>query len=183
MSKEILDAIKYADLKHSGQHRKGSGDPYVSHPVAASYLVVAHKRSKYLKELIQASLLHDVLEDTDATFEELVALFGPLVASLVLELTNDKKEIERVGKLQYQCNKLAGISSYGLIVKLADRMHNVSDNPTHQMVVDTLTLMNHICKARKLTKTQKTMVFEIRRLCAAALEENREHMLAAAGMK
>lgn len=54
----VLKAIKFADLKHEGQVRKGSGEKYVTHPVAVSYLVSVYKQSKRLDELIVAAILH-----------------------------------------------------------------------------------------------------------------------------
>jgi (p)ppGpp synthase/HD superfamily hydrolase len=71
-----------------------------------SYLVASYKKSKHLEELIVASMLHDTIEDTDATFIEIATTFTPLVASLVLELSNDSEQIKTMGKLEYQKKKL-----------------------------------------------------------------------------
>ncbi|MEX3984275.1 HD domain-containing protein [Paraburkholderia sp. EG287A] len=161
----LLDAIKFIDEHHAGQTRRGSGAPYASHPVAVSYLVAAYKRSKHLPSLLIAALLHDTLEDTGVTFEEIAKRFGAFVASLVLELTNDDDEIKRIGKLEYHSRKLLGISSYALYIKLADRLHNISDHPTKNMVRDTLELMRRLRAGRKLTKGQKEMASEIERIC------------------
>lgn len=105
------------------------------------------------------------MEDTDATFEELARRFSPLVASLALELKNDDAEIARVGKLAYHIKKMLGMSSYALIIKLADRLHNISDNPSPKMVADTLVLMQHLRKGRKLTRTHVALVEAIEALC------------------
>lgn len=161
----ILDAHDFAKEKHRGQLRKGSGEEYFTHPMSVSYIVARYKKSKHLEELIAAAFLHDVLEDTDATFEELAVRFGPMVASLVFEMTNDAEEISRVGKLAYQKKKMVAMSSYALVLKLADRYHNISDQPSMQMVEDTLEIMQHLLKARKLTKTHKVMVSDIIALC------------------
>ena len=161
----LLDAIKLADRRHANQVHRGSGAPYVTHPIAVSYIVAAFKRSKHLVELLTAAIVHDLLEDTNTTFEELARKFSPFVAALALELKNDDEEIARVGKLEYQSRKLAGMSSYALVIKLADRLHNISDHPTKKMVADTLVLMERLRAARKLSKTQKAMVAEIERMC------------------
>lgn len=163
--KLILDAIQYGNEKHAGQIRKGSGDAYITHPIAVSYIIAAYKRSKKLPELLAAAILHDTLEDTDATFIELATRFTPLVASLVLELTNDEDQITKIGKLEYQKKKLVSMSSYGLVIKLADRMHNVSDQPSEKMVTETLDLMRHLTENRKLTQTHLEMVKEIVCIC------------------
>ena len=161
----ILDAHDFAKEKHCGQLRKGSGEEYFTHPMSVSYLVARYKKSKHLEELIAAAYLHDVLEDTDATFAQLAVRFGPMVASLVFEMTNNAAEIAEVGKLVYQKRKMVAMSSYALVLKLADRYHNISDQPSMQMVEDTLEIMQHLLKARKLTKTHKVMVADIVELC------------------
>lgn len=169
--KMVLDAVQFANKRHHGQVRRGSGDPYVTHTIAVSYIVAAFKRSKRLEEILVAAILHDALEDTKTTFDEISARFTPLVASLVLELTNDEAEIAKVGKLAYQTKKLLGMSSYGLVIKFADRLHNVSDKPTQQMIEDTLVLMSRLKKGRKLSKTHKELVKAIEEQCRAQAQK------------
>lgn len=166
----VLKAIKFADKCHRGQKRKGNGLPYVTHPVAVSYLLAKYKVSKHLEELIVAAILHDVMEDCGVSFLTLARMFSPLVASLVQELTNDQKEIDRIGKLAYQTNKMVGMSSWGLVIKLVDRLHNISDKPTGKMVGDTLTLMARLRDRRKLSKTQLRIVADIEAACVSASE-------------
>ena len=164
----IIDAFDFAKEKHAGQFRKGTGDDYFTHPVSVSYIVARYKVSKHLEELIAAAYLHDTLEDTDTTFAELADRFGPMVASIVFELTNDEMEIKLVGKKEYQKKKMVGMSSYALILKLADRLHNISDNPTVKMIDDTLEIMKYLLTARKLTKTHAMMVNDIISECYTA---------------
>ncbi|HDR9103448.1 TPA: HD domain-containing protein [Burkholderia vietnamiensis] len=164
-AKMLFDAINFANERHAGQVRKGSGDPYVTHPIVVSYLVAIYKRSSHLVELVVAAILHDCLEDTETTFEELAARFSPLVASLCLELKNDDAAIAKVGKLAYQVKKVLGCSSYALVIKLCDRLHNISDNPTEKMVADTLVLMQRLRKGRKLSRAQSQLVTDIETLC------------------
>lgn len=167
---KIFDAINFAAEKHQGQTRKASQVPYVTHPIAVSYIISSFKRSKHLNEILIASILHDVIEDTNATFEEISKRFSPMVASLVLEVSNDDEEIKRVGKLEYQMKKLSGMSSYALVIKLGDRLHNVSDNPSQKMVEDTLILMDAVERNRKLSSTHACMVSEIRSVCYKKLK-------------
>ncbi|KVP16841.1 hypothetical protein WJ84_00785 [Burkholderia ubonensis] len=161
----LLDAINFANERHAGQVRKGSGDPYVTHTIAVSYLVAIYKRSSKLVELLVAAILHDCLEDTETTFEELATRFSPLVATLVFELSNDEEKIAVMGKLDYQTKKLLGMSSYALVIKLCDRLHNVSDNPTEKMVADTLVLMQRLRDGRKLSRPQMELVEAIEAIC------------------
>jgi (p)ppGpp synthase/HD superfamily hydrolase len=161
----ILKALNFSKEKHQGQIRKGSGVEYVTHPIAVSYLVASYKKSKHLEELIVASMLHDTIEDTDATFIEIATTFTPLVASLVLELSNDSEQIKTMGKLEYQKKKTVGMSSYGLLIKLADRLHNVSDQPSVKMISDTIELIDNLKKNRKLSKTHKLIIVDILKIC------------------
>lgn len=116
--------------------------------------------------MIAAAILHDVLEDTDATFVEIASIFTPLVASLALELKSDKEEISAIGKTEYLKKKLGGISNYGLLLKLADRLHNMSDHPTDLMKKSTIEIIEHIQSIRKLTKSQMAIAQEILRVCS-----------------
>lgn len=157
----VLKAIRLAEAWHAGQVRKGSNLPYVTHPVAVSYLLAKYKLSHRLEELLVAAILHDVMEDCGVSYEELEREFGTLVASLVQELTNDPAEIARVGKLEYQSAKLLTMSSWGLVLKLVDRLNNISDQPTAKMIHDTLELMARLRTYRPLTRTQQRIVADI----------------------
>lgn len=172
MSTMVLKAIEFATAKHEGQVRKVTGEPYITHPIMVSYILAQYKQSKNIEELICASLLHDTLEDTDTSFSEIVTEFSPLVASLVLELTNDDSIIKEVGKLQYMKTKLIGISSYALTIKLADRLANMSDKPTQKSINETVEIIKHISKERKLSTTQTALCKDIMGVCLKAKEGN-----------
>ena len=167
----ILKALKFAEDKHEGQYRKGSGKPYVTHPIMVSYLLAKYKQSKHLEELIVAAILHDTLEDTDTDFIELASEFTPLVASLVLELTSDDEMIKKIGKNNYLCIKTVGMSSYGLVLKLVDRLNNISDNPKESYIKDTIKMMAYLKMKRKLSKTHKRIVDDILLECINQLDK------------
>jgi (p)ppGpp synthase/HD superfamily hydrolase len=154
-------ALDFAANKHDGQTRKATGDAYIEHPKAVAEIVKKYKESQHESELVAAALCHDTLEDTETTFVELANNFGPMVASLVNELTNDPKAIAAYGKLEYHKKKLVALSSYGLVIKLADRLHNINDHPTSKMIDDTVELMDHLEKNRMLTETQKKLMQDI----------------------
>lgn len=158
----VLKAIEFANKKHKGQTRKFSGVPYISHPLAVSYIVSSFKKSKHLDEILAACWLHDTLEDTNATFIEIAKEFTPLVASLVFELTSDEAEIKKTSKCKYLSVKMVGMSSYALVIKLADRLHNISDNPSQKMIDDTKVILGQLEKRRKLSKTHKNIIKEIK---------------------
>lgn len=157
----VIKAFLFANERHSGQTRRGTNIPYVMHPLAVSYIVTEFKTSKHLSELIAAALLHDLLEDTDTTAEEISEHFTPLVASLVVELTSDRKAILQIGKFCYLKEKLLVLSDYALYIKLADRLHNISDNPTNKTLSDTSLLITHLIENRKLTLSQLRLIHNI----------------------
>ncbi len=165
-TRRVLEAYTFAEKAHKGQTRRGTNEPYYFHPIAVSLMLLSFKRSHRLTELVIAAVLHDVLEDTKVTFDMICKKFGPFVAGLVLELTNDEAEIARIGKKEYHKAKLTHMSSYALLIKLCDRLHNVSDKPSEQMKKDTTEIMSHLlAKRRNLTMAQLELVTEIQLVC------------------
>ena len=78
--KGIRAAYEYAERAHADQKRK-SGEPYIIHPLAVAQIVA--QELKLDSESIEAALLHDVIEDTPASHEEISKLFSPTIADLV----------------------------------------------------------------------------------------------------
>ncbi len=165
----IYKALKYAEKKHQGQKRKGSGADYITHPILVSYLVAKHKpSSKALELLICAAVLHDTVEDTNTTYEEILARFGMQVTSLVFELTSDPKAVATEGKAPYLKRKLPGLSNYGLFLKLCDRLGNLLDKPSSKTIQETREVLEHLQAARKLTRSQLAVVDEISKVLEAS---------------
>ena len=137
----IDEAVKYATQKHEGQFRK-SGQPYIIHPILVAS-IVSHFGGD--EEMIFAALLHDVVEDTPCTSQEISDEFSPAIAQLVDGLTKiiEIREEELVpstsheklvtSALTFRKMLLASISDVRiLVVKLCDRIHNM-------MTLDALT--------------------------------------------
>lgn len=162
-------ALVFASGKHQGQVRKSTGVPYIEHPIRVSQIVEQYKVSTHIEELRVAALLHDTLEDTHTTAEEIARYFGGMVASLVVELTSDADRIASMGKLAYLKKKLQGMSSYALVVKLADRLDNISDHPTARMLADTQEMLLWLPKFRYLSKTQWALLNDIQKQCNRCL--------------
>jgi guanosine-3',5'-bis(diphosphate) 3'-pyrophosphohydrolase len=167
---EDLDMVrKFAADKHAGQTRSG-GEPYIGHPVRVANTIEKYKQSHNLDSLIAAAYLHDTIEDTDTTHDDLEKLFGGLVASLVKELTSDKEKIKAQGKSQYLANKMAHeMTSWALVIKLADRLDNVQDIATvkdakwrARYKAETTHIMDYIEKNRVLSDTHRKLVDMIR---------------------
>jgi (p)ppGpp synthase/HD superfamily hydrolase len=98
------EALLYAATHHAGQLRKGTGVPYITHPLIVSETLAYHYPGRH--DLILAGVLHDVIEDTESTFAEVEAQFGTGVARLVAAVTkpDDHSDLptERVAKWRFQ---------------------------------------------------------------------------------
>ena len=118
-------AWNFANKAHSGVRRKFSGDPYFEH---------VRKVFKILKKvdtneiLGTAALLHDVVEDTDFTYDDIKSEFGVKVADLVKELTSINELVSVMGKPGYLLDKMVTMSDDALTIKLCDRLQNLSDH-------------------------------------------------------
>ena len=157
-------AVAYAIEKHKGQFRKGSGLPYITHPIEVYSIVKKYKDSRELDSLCAAALLHDVIEDCNTTTKEIEKEFNPLVASLVDELTNNEEEIKKISKSKYMLRKVMNLTSWALVIKLADMMANMSDQPRKKAVLRTKMILGELMEKRKMSKTQWRMCFEIERI-------------------
>jgi GTP pyrophosphokinase len=169
VDEDVRQALDYATQAHAGQTRSG-GAPYISHPVRVAQTIEKYKQSHNIDALIAAAYLHDTIEDTDTTHEALHDLFGGLVASLVLELTSDVDQIKKLGKKEYLAKKMAhDMSSYALVIKLADRLDNVQDIATAKdekwrarYKAETEHIMDYIEQNRVLSGTHKKLIALIR---------------------
>lgn len=163
----IERAIQFAEEKHRTQERR-SGEPYITHPIKVAVIIRENKESHKINELVSAALLHDILEDTIVDERELKELFGNLVLSLVKELTTDEQEEEKLGKKEYLAKKMKNMSSWALVIKLADRLDNVSDmntaNPEFKKryTEETEYILKEIESKRELSKTHKNLIKKIK---------------------
>ena len=104
----LLKAVEFASRKHSTQRRKDKdASPYINHPIAVAHLLADTGGVTDL-ETLMAAVLHDTIEDTNTTGEDLEAQFGPAVRKLVEELTDDKALVKAVRK-QLQIDHAAGL--------------------------------------------------------------------------
>jgi guanosine-3',5'-bis(diphosphate) 3'-pyrophosphohydrolase len=125
-SKLLLGALEFAARKHSGQKRKDSaGTPYINHPVAVAALLADVGQVDDLPTLV-AALLHDTLEDTNTTADELARNFGEEVLRLVQEVTDDKSLPKQVRK-DLQVLYAPNLSHRAKQIKIADKICNLND--------------------------------------------------------
>ena len=124
---QIHAAYEYAAAHHAGQNRK-DGSPFVTHPLAVAQIVAEELHLD--TESIVAALLHDTIEDTDATHEEISKLFSPTVADLVegvSKLTRvhyTSKEEEQMENLRKMLMAMAKDIRV-ILIKISDRLHNM----------------------------------------------------------
>ncbi|TFG13254.1 MAG: HD domain-containing protein, partial [Promethearchaeota archaeon] len=120
------EALNFALIKYGNLKRKSGNIPYFIHPLRITLILRAAGFSEFENEEIMiAALLHDLIEDTDISSDEIEAKFGKKVASIVNELTISDKNI----KDQY-LEDLKYASYDAKIIKLADRIDNLIDIPT-----------------------------------------------------
>lgn len=170
-------ALDFATKAHKGQMRKGGGE-YISHPVAVAEIVREVKKSKKIEQLVAAALTHDTVEDTTKTIEDIKKEFGKLVGNLVSELTSDPEQIKKFGKTKYLIDKMLKMSSWGLVIKLADRVHNTSDladektSPAfrRKYVNETNKILDELENKRELSVSQKKLVYKIKKNLSKTLK-------------
>ncbi len=122
--KELLRAACFAADKHGAQRRKGgAAEPYVNHVLEVARLV-ADALETSDEPLVMAALLHDTLEDTETSYEELTGLFGEDVASLVAEVTDDKT-LPNAERKRLQVEHAATRTRRAQMIKIADKISNL----------------------------------------------------------
>lgn len=126
MMKQLMTALAFAADKHKNQRRKDAeASPYINHPIALANLLLNEAGVEDQRVLI-AAVLHDTIEDTDTTEQELVRHFGKDVADIVLEVTDDKS-LPKAERKRLQIEHAAHISRRAKLVKLADKICNLRD--------------------------------------------------------
>ena len=122
----LLTAIAFAAHKHRDQRRKDTAaTPYINHPIALAN-VLANEAHIDDETILIAAILHDTIEDTDTTEAELVAAFGAEIASIVIEVTDDKL-LPKDERKRLQVVNAGTLSRQARIVKLADKICNLRD--------------------------------------------------------
>ncbi len=126
MLAQFIEAVAFAAEKHTHQRRKNAdASPYINHPIALAN-VLANEGGIVNIDVLCAAVLHDTLEDTDTTEAELKKVFGPRIAAIVMEVTDDKSLPREVRK-QKQIENAPRSSHEAKLVKLADKICNLRD--------------------------------------------------------
>jgi GTP diphosphokinase / guanosine-3',5'-bis(diphosphate) 3'-diphosphatase len=126
----VLRALAFAADKHRDQRRKDAlASPYINHPIALANVLVSEGAVDD-PAVIAAALLHDTVEDTQTTPAELAAAFGPAIAGIVAEVTDDKS-LPKAERKRLQVEHAAAMSREAKLVKLADKICNLRDMAEH----------------------------------------------------
>ena len=120
----ISEAAELAARRHNGQRRKGRGEePYINHLAEVANMLCAVTNGEDA-ELVAAGWLHDTIEDTETTREELAGKFGERVASLVVEVTDDMS-LPKPARRQKQIEDAPHKSPGAKLIKIADKISNI----------------------------------------------------------
>lgn len=122
----LLKVIHFSAFKHRGQRRRDQArSPYINHPIEVARLLWEVGGIRDEATLV-AAILHDTIEDTDTTPDEIRERFGEKVLGLVLEVTDDKS-LPKMRRKRLQIEQAPHISFKAKLIKLADKISNVND--------------------------------------------------------
>jgi len=122
----ILAAAAFAADRHRAQRRKDAdASPYINHPLALAN-ILSNEGEVHDTAVLCAALLHDTVEDTETSFEELRERFGEAITAIVAEVTDDKA-LPKAERKRLQVLKAPGKSEGAKLVKLADKISNLRD--------------------------------------------------------
>lgn len=127
LSPRVERALRWAAILHAGQTRKASDIPYFTHVAAVAMIV---ERAGFGEDAVIAALLHDAVEDTDATLQDVEDRFGPVVAATVAACSEIKLDAEGrqrpwIDRKRDHLHAMAGLEITARAVILADKLHNL----------------------------------------------------------
>ena len=124
--KLLLKALQFSAIKHTNQRRKDvDASPYINHPISLASILCNEAHITDI-EVICGALLHDTVEDTETTPEELESEFGPVIKDIVMDVTDDTS-LNKAARKQAQIDHASDVSDKAKLVKLADKISNLRD--------------------------------------------------------
>ena len=124
--KKLMHALEFASRKHKDQRRKDvDASPYINHPISLANILCNEGHVTDV-DVICGALLHDTVEDTDTTEEELEKEFGKTICNIVMSVTDDPA-LCKAERKQAQIDHAAHASGEAKLVKLADKISNLRD--------------------------------------------------------
>ncbi|KAK1134918.1 Guanosine-3',5'-bis(diphosphate) 3'-pyrophosphohydrolase MESH1 [Melipona bicolor] len=122
----IIKCVNFAAIKHKDQRRKDEQEtPYINHPIGVAN-ILSQEGNIHDPVVIIAALLHDIVEDTNTTFEEIENQFGTEVCNIVKEVTDDKS-LPKAERKKLQIQNASKKSHKAKLINLADKLYNLRD--------------------------------------------------------
>lgn len=118
----VEKALQVASISHEGQYRKNTSIPYITHPVAVGMMLL---KKGYSEEIIAAGILHDTVEDTSLTLEEIKREFGTKIAEIVEGSSEPDKSLAWIDRKEHTIEFLKTASQDIRAVVCADKLHNI----------------------------------------------------------
>ncbi|ULL13919.1 HD domain-containing protein [Paenibacillus sp. H1-7] len=146
MTSLIDRAVEFAAKAHQGQFRKGTDIPYISHPCAVGMILLAAGCGP---EIVAAGILHDTLEDTDATYSDLVEQFGQNVADIVMGCSEPDKSLSWEERKEHTVQYLKTASQPVRMVACADKLHNVRSTLRAMQSCDSTLVWNRFKRGKE----------------------------------
>ncbi|MCI9280884.1 MAG: bifunctional (p)ppGpp synthetase/guanosine-3',5'-bis(diphosphate) 3'-pyrophosphohydrolase [Bacilli bacterium] len=177
----LSKAVAFASEMHDGVFRI-TGEPYINHPLNVARRVCEFKDSKNLEDLLSAAFLHDVVEDTDVDYVDIVTRFGASIGALVMELTTDEDMKDALGKTRYLSIKMKNMSSWALVIKLCDVLDNLSTlsgcpiDFKHKCIDEKTEILIFLLQNRDLSDTHIKIVDAIIKKLAELCWEDNERL-------
>jgi len=119
---DLINKAIYWARKYHGEQKRKSGEPYYSHPLEVAYMISEHKLKT---DVIVASILHDIIEDTEVTAGMIFDNFGQRIAQMVDRLTRDRPDGSKLSIEEVITNAYKKADKEVLLIKLIDRLHNM----------------------------------------------------------
>lgn len=118
----IFDAIEYAARAHREHYRKGTRIPYIIHPISVAKVLIEYDCAE---DIIVAGILHDAVEDTEVTLEEIRSSFGEKVAALVAAVSEPDKSDTWENRKRHTLEQLRTAPMDVLLLSCADKLDNI----------------------------------------------------------
>lgn len=124
--KRYTQCVNFAAIKHRDQRRSDrEKTPYINHPIGVAYILTNEGDVTDL-DVLMAAILHDTVEDTDTSFDEIEEHFGTTIKNIVMEVTDDKS-LPKQERKRLQIEHALTSSPQAKLVKLADKLYNLRD--------------------------------------------------------
>lgn len=171
----LLQAIRFAAEQHRDDRRKGAtGAPYINHPITVAEQLASAGLGEDT-ELLMAAVLHDVVEDTGATGEQLERLFGPAVAAIVLEVSDDKS-LEKGQRKRLVIETIGQKSRQARLIKLSDLIANVYDILHHPPPWSRARKLEYLTWAHRVSEAMRGTHPELERRLLDLIEDGRHRL-------